>query len=121
MIATLTRCSILRLRCLMGHTSQSSTKQAGTRAPSSRHVIASAARRAPEVLAAGKQPKPCDPQNLEDNVLWAVEELVARMAETRVTAASFIYGSLHQAGNDTRAHLPCGLFLALRLLSRLLS
>jgi len=51
-------------------------------------------------------------------VLWAVEELVARMAETGVIDASLIYGPFNQAGIDVRAHIPGAWFLDLRSLAR---
>ena len=54
MIATSTKCSILRSPCRRDHISPTSTKKAGALAPSLRRVIASDARLAQEARAADK-------------------------------------------------------------------
>jgi len=51
-------------------------------------------------------------------VLWAVEELVTRMAEVVIIDAPLIYGPFNQAGIDVRAHIPGSWFLDLRSLAR---
>jgi hypothetical protein len=51
-------------------------------------------------------------------VLWAVEELVARISEIVDTDASLKYGPFKQAGIDVRVHIPDAWFLDLRSLAR---